>query len=306
LGVPTDVSQDISPPESDGGTPEAAAAVPAAGVWRIRGWLMLLCISLLLVRPLSAAYAVMELSSTAARLAGRFPGFVVTTATSSVLILGLAGFGVYVGVQLVRRRPGAVSAAKAFLWVNLVGGAVVAAAPFAAGLPAAGNRAMVPFSVQEIVSGLFYFGVWYSYLTFSKRVRAVYGGADSATVEGPDFSPSQPLPPDEPFLFDEPVLAPVEPTRTEATQRAGFSWSRVWGWLLLVLGAIGLAVGVFALSVGFGDLVQPGEDPLELVLTLLVAVVSPLALCLFMIARGRRLLLRSRDSETPARTSAPS
>lgn len=86
------------------------------------------------------------------------------------MLFAICGFGVLAGVELWRIAPGAVKKAKAFLWTFLI-------------LQVGGGVAFISISDQatikdaaDILRSVVFFGVWYLYLTLSKRVKNTYGG----------------------------------------------------------------------------------------------------------------------------------
>ena len=255
-----------------------------------------------------------------APLFGRFPGLLVVTIVMGVLTAMLTILTVYAGISLWRVRLGAVVTAKAFLWIYLANVALTALLPFAAGFPAASNRAMISPSVQIMIRGLFYFAVWYSYLSRSKRVRATYADASSAVEpasgaassvsdsrrDGPKWNAAlsaevdsdcaenspEPARVEDPPTPDSCSVQPVSDSAEGTTtltaplvndgQPPRWDWRRVVGWLLLVFGSIGLASGLLFLGIGWGELFRTTTDPLELGLTALI-VISPLAVSGLMI-----------------------
>lgn len=61
--------------------------------------------------------------------------------------------------------------------------------------------------------------------------------------------------------------------------------------------------GLLLLVVGYPDLVNSASDPLELVLTVLIVVVSPVALSTIMIVVGTRMLV-GKKTRRPTRARA--
>jgi hypothetical protein len=84
-------------------------------------------------------------------------------------------FSIYAGLGLWRIRPGAVRTAEIYLLCFLCYQGIAAVLPFLAGFPASANHALTEAVYRNLARSLLYFGVWYSYLNKSERVKATYG-----------------------------------------------------------------------------------------------------------------------------------
>ena len=78
------------------------------------------------------------------------------------------------GIALWTIKQKAVKIAKNYFWIFLAYSVVAIFLPFTAGLPSEANVAMVPEIIKGFLQSLIFFGVWYSYLKVSKRVKATY------------------------------------------------------------------------------------------------------------------------------------
>jgi hypothetical protein len=67
-----------------------------------------------------------------------------------------------------------VQTAKRYLLCFLGYQVIAAVLPFTAGLPSSANEAITAEVVKNVVRGVFYVAIWYSYLNGSKRVKATY------------------------------------------------------------------------------------------------------------------------------------
>jgi len=123
----------------------------------VKGWLLLLCVSMTIVGPLVALMAGLAVSTNK-------PFYAFT-------VFALIGYSLYVGILLWGRQPGAPHMAKIYLIIN-VGFHYWTAYTFSEVLS---SMAMV----ETVVPGVIANGIWYAYLTKSKRVKATYGGSDS-------------------------------------------------------------------------------------------------------------------------------
>ena len=138
--------------------PSAARSPQSA----VRGWLLLLCVLLLVWQPLNLSL------TTAGRLENlslRGPGF----AFILVARLFAAGLGIAAGLSLLQRKPGAVTIAKASLVFSAVVDVLIFATPWYPNNRPPGDAAIV------LAMSLLYYGLWFAYLTRSRRVGAVYG-----------------------------------------------------------------------------------------------------------------------------------
>jgi hypothetical protein len=140
----------------------------------VAGWLLLFCVTLTMVNPLAALASFITAYWEAAPYFDAFPRLLTVTLIDMVLSLGLMILSVYAGIILWRVRPGAVQCVKKYLILILVYKAIAAVLPFLAGLPDEADTAMIASVALDAVRGLVFFGVWYSYLNKSERVRATY------------------------------------------------------------------------------------------------------------------------------------
>lgn len=129
----------------------------------IGGWLLVLCLLLLVWQPLSL-------------------GLVASGALDALIVRGLpvalvlmtrvlvAAFGIAAGLALLSRRPAAVTMAKASLAASAATDVFVYATPY---FPS--NRMPVETSIY-IAASLAFYGVWMAYLFLSTRVANTFGG----------------------------------------------------------------------------------------------------------------------------------
>lgn len=152
----------------------------------VGGWLLFFIVTLTIIRPLVVVVGLIANWVILSDVVDSLPGLIGASVFDSVLVVALAGYGIYAGVKLWTIQPGAVRTAKIFLALTL---AYVFGSPLlyaAADLPGVGYDVLMVESVKEIVQALIYFGVWFSYLNVSRRVQATYGAAAAA--------PAQPTP----------------------------------------------------------------------------------------------------------------
>jgi hypothetical protein len=127
----------------------------------VGGWLLLLCLLLLVGQPVALALS-------AARSLGALP---TRGAPLALVVLGqllVAGIGVAAGLALLGRRRGAVTLAKWSLLLSAAMDQFVYATSF---LPSNRLPGTTPLFAG---ASLIYYAVWIEYLLRSKRVRRTF------------------------------------------------------------------------------------------------------------------------------------
>jgi hypothetical protein len=130
-------------------------------VTSVRGWLLLLCVLLLVWQPFSLSL------TTAGRLEDlslRGPGFAVVL----VARFFAAALGIAAGLSLLQRRPGAVTIARASLIFSAAVDIFVYATPWYPNNRPPGDATLI------LVGSLAYDAAWLAYLARSRRVAAIY------------------------------------------------------------------------------------------------------------------------------------
>ena len=128
---------------------------------KVRGWLLLLCVLLLVWQPISLSL------TTAGRLEDlslRGPGLAIVLVTRCFA----AALGIAAGLSLIQRRPGAVTIARASLIVSAAVDVFVYATPWYPNNRPPGDATLI------LMGSLAYDALWLAYLARSKRVRAVF------------------------------------------------------------------------------------------------------------------------------------
>ncbi len=128
---------------------------------RVRGWLLLLCATLLVWQPINLAFT---MSGLVDELTVRGPGLGIILLAR---LLG-AGLGIAAGLALFEVKPSAVSIAKASLVFSAAVDIAVYATPYSPDNRPPGDATIV------LAVSLLYYCVWFAYLLRSKRVRATY------------------------------------------------------------------------------------------------------------------------------------
>lgn len=138
------------------------------------GWLSLFCFVLIIGSPLRTLYNLITSYTDTSQYFDRFPGLLTILCIDSLLSITLMILSIRAGMALWNIKPGAVRIAKNYLLIFLGYSVIALFLPFMAGLPSESNDAMIPEIVKGAFQGLFYFGIWYSYLSISKRVKGTY------------------------------------------------------------------------------------------------------------------------------------
>ena len=125
------------------------------------GWLLILCLLLLVYQPLSLALATSR--ALEALLVRGLPMLLVIVAQGLV-----TAFGIAAGLALVGRRPGAVTLAKCSLGLSAATDVFVDTTHFLPSNRFVGNT---PFYVA---GSLVYYGSWLAYLFRSRRARDIF------------------------------------------------------------------------------------------------------------------------------------
>ena len=127
----------------------------------VGGWLLLLCLLLLVGKPVSLAFG-------AAQSLGALPTRGPSLAAVVLCQLLIAGVGVAAGLALLGRRQGAVSLARWSLVLSAVMDQFVYATPF---LP---NNRLPGTTLWFAAASLAFYTIWIEYLLRSKRVRRTF------------------------------------------------------------------------------------------------------------------------------------
>src|SRR6266853_4718794 len=125
---------------------------------KIRGWLLVLCVLLLVWQPFNLA---LTMSGMLDELSLRGPGL------AAILVARLiaAGLGIAAGLSLLQRKPGAISIAKASLVFSAAVAVLAYATPYSPNNRPPGDATLI------LVASLAYYGFWLAYLVRSKRLK---------------------------------------------------------------------------------------------------------------------------------------
>jgi hypothetical protein len=133
--------------------------MPPAGV---RGWLLVLCLLLVVWQPV-------QLGLVASGVVDRIAVRGLPLALVLLLRLVVTAFGIAAGLALFARRPAAVAMARASLLASALVDVFVLVTPY---FPSNRFPGDTPWYVAV---SLAYYGAWLMYLSRSRRVRQTFG-----------------------------------------------------------------------------------------------------------------------------------
>jgi hypothetical protein len=128
----------------------------------IGGWLLILCVLLLVWQPLS-------LGLVASSVLVSLPVRGLPLALTLILRVLAAAFGIAAGLALLGRLPTAVTMAKASLIVSAVVDLFVYTTPYFPNNRPPGDTTIV------LVASMAYYAIWLAYLSQSRRVQNTFG-----------------------------------------------------------------------------------------------------------------------------------
>ena len=144
------------------------------GLRGVRGWLLGLCLYLMVLIPLLAILGLLG----AWQAASQSPALQGALVFQALFELALAAFAFYAGLGLYQQRPNAVTIAKIyFITMLTLGVLVLGIALMAAVMPLADPALASQLRRPALVTGtreILLAGAWLLYLERSKRVQATY------------------------------------------------------------------------------------------------------------------------------------
>ncbi|MGH8551018.1 MAG: DUF2569 family protein, partial [Methylococcales bacterium] len=155
-------------------TPASSSETVESSYKGVGGWLLFLCLSLTIFNPLGALLKFFSTIQEISKYGSTMPNLSGMVVIDGILSAVLMIFSVNAGLALWRVQPEAVQLAKRFLLVVLAYQAVAVVLVFMMVPTTVSSNRLADAIVPEIARALFYFTVWYSYLSVSKRVRATY------------------------------------------------------------------------------------------------------------------------------------
>jgi hypothetical protein len=139
----------------------------------IGGWLAFLVFYLLFLLPIGATLLIIRTLKFPSAAAQLMKIGLASNLVYRIAVLAITALGIYAGVALVGRFPGAVAATKRFLIIYMIAGIAVAI------LADQGWQMLL----ADAVSAVIFPAIWYAYLNRSRRIASTYlGHPPSSTV----------------------------------------------------------------------------------------------------------------------------
>ena len=145
-----------------------------SGKYGVGGWLLLLCFALTIGSPLRTFYTLITSYNEVAPLFDLFQGLKTLFYIDGFLSGIVTILSIRAGIALWTIKQDAVKIAKNYFWIFMTYSVIAIFLPFFAGLPSEANNAMIPEIIKGFVQSLIFFGIWYSYLSVSTRVKTTY------------------------------------------------------------------------------------------------------------------------------------
>ncbi len=161
-----------------------------AAVAGVNGWLLLFCISLLIVNPLFAISGGISDYKDLLQYVSVIPGVVPFLISTTIIRTAMAMFSIYAGYSLLKISHNTIRISKMCLLSLLISSILINFSPsIFLPLPSEDisemNMAALKYSLRSFV----YFIIWYLYLVKSKRVKNTYGKLAKIS-NGSDFNGS--------------------------------------------------------------------------------------------------------------------
>jgi hypothetical protein len=141
----------------------------------VKGWLLLLCISLTILDPSSIILNLMIITNLTKPYFNKHAELLRVVLINGTCSIGLAVFSIYAGVLLWKVLPNAVNTAKKYLFAISFYSVFSTFIPALAGLQTEPVKGMSGNSVANSLLTILYASAWYLYLKKSRRVGATYG-----------------------------------------------------------------------------------------------------------------------------------
>lgn len=145
----------------------------------VRGWLLLLCLSLAVLDPFAALMSLFMVTDAAKPHFDQHPELFRLVLVSGVLRIGLMVFSLYAGISLWRILPKGVAVAKKYLLAVFFYVVLSLFLPSLVGVSRELSNGMAGENLLNALLTLAYVVVWYLYLVRSRRVKATYYDSES-------------------------------------------------------------------------------------------------------------------------------
>ncbi len=140
----------------------------------VRGWLLLLCVTLTILDPSAVLINLFYVADAAQPYFARHPGFFRLVLVNGVAGIAISVFSLYAGISLWKGLPGAPAAARKYLKTVFAYSIVAPFLPRLVGSTLHSSYETFTLTCLNSLFTIMYTGVWYLYLNRSVRVRATY------------------------------------------------------------------------------------------------------------------------------------
>ena len=145
----------------------------------VRGWLLLLCVSLAILDPFAGFINIMAVTDTLKPYFEQDPALFKLVLIGGVCNICLLVYSMYAGMSLWRAAPNAVMSAKRYLVVLFHYSFFSIFLPQLVGLSEKTQTEIYKTSPINNLIVMLYASMWFLYMRKSKRVRATYGDGGS-------------------------------------------------------------------------------------------------------------------------------
>jgi len=140
----------------------------------VKGWLLLLCLSLTFLDPLSMLFNLFVLSNLTRPYFETYKGLFNLILVNGIFTIGLVVFSIYAGVSLWRLTAHAVHTAKRYFMSIFFYSILTIFLPDIFGVSENIYKKFGGNNMLNSIITMCYATLWYIYLTKSKRVRYTY------------------------------------------------------------------------------------------------------------------------------------
>lgn len=155
----------------------------------VRGWLLLLCITLSIILPLRLFAGFESFMKVADASSKRFPVYSMRLRCMEIADLFFCMYSLYVGVELWKVRKGAVSKAKLFLLVYLAYNVARTFSPCFSDLNPEIRDRFVGIFGRAALQCMVATAVWHQYLARSVRVKNTFFMREAVPNQSEDPTP---------------------------------------------------------------------------------------------------------------------
>lgn len=143
----------------------------------VGGWLILLCITLILLSPIANIYSIYTLFNETSTYFEQIKGLKTYVYIESISLIPLIVLSIWSSISLLLIKPYAVKITKIFFIIFLFRGIVQNLFPEIAGLDTFLKKEMAYGMSVNTASAILSFGIWFTYLSLSKRVKNTYSNS---------------------------------------------------------------------------------------------------------------------------------